>query len=767
MTRSAPLRKSHLTYRLINTALTTALATAGLHTSVLAQTPVPESGTIATPVPAKRHIDDATAPATFQAEQMTGRPDREIIMERDVEMSRGSTLVNADRATYHVVEDQIEADGNVRMKRYGDRYTGDELTLKMDAGRGFITNPTYHLEINRAEGYAKRIDFESQEQATVTEGTYSTCEGLDPAWYLKAATLDLDTGRDIGTAKNAVLYFKGVPILGAPSMTFPLSDARKSGVLPPTIGTTSTGGVEVLVPYYVNIAPNRDLTLYPKYISKRGLQLGADARYLGATYNGETRIEGLANDQQTKTNRYAITSTHNQSLTSALSFNWDINSASDDNYPSDFSHTITTSAQRLLLRNIGVNYASSFWTAAIRTSNYQVLQDPATPIIRPYDRLPQVTLNAGRQDVGGFDWSVDSEATRFYHPDLQRGDRLVVNPKISYPMIGQGYFFTPRVSLHATRYQLETQAINRVDSSGFPTGQPASFSQGGSLTRVLPTLSLDSGLIFERPTTFFGQSITQTLEPRLFYVRTPYKDQSLYPNFDSAEADLSFSQLFAENRFIGNDRVSDANQLTAAVSSRYIESSGAERLRMSVGQRFYFTAPQVALTPVTSPTRSDLLVSLSGQVSSTIGVDANVQYSESIGQVVRANYGTRWQPAPKKVLNLMYRRDVPNNLQQAEVSTQWPFAQRWYGVARVNYSLPDHKIAEGLAGLEYKADCWIVRVVGQRTPTATNQTASSLFFQLELSGLTRLGSNPIDALRSGIPGYQMIGQPVRSPSSGL
>ena len=765
MTRSAPPRKPYFPSRLLGTALTTALVTAGFHTCVLAQVPVPPSGPVAIPVPAKKRIDDAAAPATFQAEQMTGRPDREIIMDRDVEMSRGSTLVNADHATYHVVEDEVEANGNVRMKRYGNRYTGDELKLKMDAGQGFITNPTYHLEINRAEGYAKRIDFESQEQATVTEGTYSTCEGLDPDWYLKAATLDLDTSREIGTAKNTVLYFKGVPILGAPSMTFPLSDARKSGVLPPTIGTTSTGGVEVLVPYYVNIAPNRDLTLYPKYISKRGVQLGADARYLGATYNGETRIEGLASDQQTKTNRYAITSTHNQGLTSALSFNWNINSASDDNYPSDFSHTITTSAQRLLLRNIGANYAGSFWNLAIRTSNYQVLQDPAAPIIRPYDRLPQVTLSASRQDVGGFDWSVDSEATRFYHPDLQRGDRLVVNPKISYPVIGQGYFFTPRVSLHATRYHLETQAINSTDSSGFPTGQPASFSQGGDLTRVLPTLSLDGGLIFERPTTFFGQSITQTLEPRLFYVRTPYKDQSLYPNFDSAEADLSFSQLFAENRFIGNDRVSDANQLTAAVTSRYIESSGAERLRMSLGQRFYFTEPKVALTPLTSPSRSDLLVSLSGQVSATVGLDANVQYSESMGQVVRANYGTRWQPAPKKVLNLLYRRDVPNNLQQAEFSTQWPIAQRWYSVARVNYSLPDHRIAEGLAGLEYKADCWVVRVVGQRTPTATNQTASSLFFQLELNGLTRLGSNPIDALRTGIPGYQIINQPSTQPSS--
>ena len=703
-------------------------------------------------------VDNAAAPVNLEAEQMSGRPDREVIMERDVEITRGATKLQADRATYHVVEDEVEATGNVRLRRYGDSYTGEDLRLKLDSGAGYISKPSYRLEINRAQGDAQRIDFASQEQAVITEGTYSTCEGPNPDWYLKADTLRLDTGRDIGVARKAIVYFKGFPILGSPSISFPLSNARKSGLLPPTFGTSSKGGFEFLAPYYVNIAPNRDLTLYPKIITKRGLQLGADARYLGEGYAGETRVEGLANDRQTRTSRWAVASTHVQSITTALGFSWDINSASDNDYPSDFSHTITSSAQRLLLRNLSLNYAGSFWTAAVRSSNYQVLQDPAAPITRPYDRLPQFTFNAARQDVAGFDWTVDSEATRFHHPDFQNGDRLVLNPKISYPLIGQGYFVTPKMALHATRYNLEARNVTAANPAG-GAGSTIGFAQGGELNRFLPTFSLDSGLVFERNGRLFGQELTQTLEPRLFYVRTPYRDQSRLPNFDTAEADLSFAQLFAENRFIGNDRVSDANQLTAAVTSRYIETSGAERLRVAFGQRFYFTAPRVTLNTIANPSRSDLLASIAGQLTTTVGVDANLQYSESARQVIRANYGARWQPAPKKVLNLLYRRDVPNKLEQAEFSTQWPFAQRWYGVARVNYSLPDRRIAEGLAGLEYKADCWVFRVVGQRTPTATNQTASSLFFQLELNGLTRLGSNPIDALRSSIPGYQNINQP--------
>jgi len=756
---STAFPKPHSRMCIIRPLNARALARAATHGMVVAAGLAGMSAASAqAPVKAPR-VEDPNAPANLEAQQMSGRPDREIIMERDVEISRGATVLQADRATYNVVEDEVEASGNIRMKRFGDRYTGDDLRMKMDSGQGYISKPTYFLELNRAQGNAARIDFESQDDALVTEGTYSTCEGPNPDWYLKADTLDLDVSRDIGTARKTIVYFKGVPILGAPVMTFPLSSARKSGWLPPTIGTSSTGGFEVVTPYYFNIAPNRDLTLHPKLITKRGLQLGADARYIGQTYRGETRLEGLANDRQTGNTRYAYASTHSQSLTPALSYSWDLNGASDDNYPRDFSRTITTSAQRLLLRNLGMNYAGSFWNAAVRASKYQVLQDLAAPIARPYDRLPQLTFTAARQDIRGFDMSVDAEATRFYHPDLQRGERAVVNPRLSYPIVAPGYFFTPKISLHATRYRLTGQNIGIANPLGGPGSTIGSTEGNGNLARTLPTFSLDSGLIFERDSKLLGNAMTQTLEPRLFYVRTPYRDQSRFPNFDTAEADLSFAQLFAENRFVGNDRISDANQITAAITSRYLETSGAERLRVSLGQRFYLSAPRVTINPVVDPSRSDLLASISARLTQALAIDANLQYSESTGQVVRANYGTSWKPAPKKVLNLQYRRDAPNKLEQAEFSTQWPFAQRWYGVARVNYSLPDRKIAEGLAGLEYKADCWVARVVAQRTPTATNQSASSLFFQLELNGLARLGSNPIDALKTGIPGYQIVNQP--------
>ena len=703
-------------------------------------------------------VDEKDAPINIGAEQMTGRPDRQINLSRDIEVVRGDVTIKADKAEYRIIQDEVEATGHVWMKRLQDRYTGDKVMMNMDTGKGFVDNPTYLFGRNGGRGKADRIDFLSDDQALVTDGTYSTCEALDPDWYVKASTLDLDSGRDVGTMRSGVVYFKGVPILGAPLMSFPLSGERKSGVLPPTIGFTSTGGAEVTVPYYFNIAPNRDLTVYPRYIARRGLLLGLDGRYLGENYSGETQIEGIE-DRVTGTSRYSISTMHTQKLTPELVFSWNINKASDDDYPSDFSHSVTASSQRLLTRDVSLAYTGDYWNATARATKYQLLQDVNSPIQKPYDRVPQLTLNAYRQDVAGFDLNFAAEATRFENTytigstvgsQMVGGDRAYVTPSISYPIIGAGYFITPKASLDATTYRLNNVAV------GAPT----------EINRVVPTYSLDSGLTFERQENIFGRNMTQTMEPRLFYVRTPYRDQSQIPNFDSGLADFNFAQIFSENRFVGHDRISDSNQITTALTSRFIEENGLERLRVAVAQRFYMSDPKVTLdtTDGTLATlvgsKSDLLMSLGGQLSSKWSLDNTVQYSETLKQMVRANYGVRWQPAPKQVLNLAYRIDRTNGLlKQIDVSGQWPMSQRWYAVSRINYSIPDKTVAEGLLGMEYKADCWVLRVVGQRIPTSSSKASTSFFVQLELNGLSRIGSNPLDALSSSIPGYQNINKP--------
>lgn len=724
--------------------------------------------------------DEKNEPTTIQAEQMTGRPDREVHLDRDVDIVRGQTRINSDKATYYQEENVVEGEGNVRMLRFGDRFWGDKLRYNMDTGEGWLLKPRYKLIENNAQGKGDRADFESSERATVNQATYSTCEGDKPDWYLTAETLKLDQGADTGRALKSVLFFKETPIMGLPEISFPLSEGRKSGFLPPTFGTTSTGGIEVMVPYYFNLAPNRDLTLYPKLITKRGLQLGVDARYLERNYAGETKFEYLPNDSQTGTNRYAISTVHRQKLTPEWSFGWNLNHVSDNRYFSDFTNHfdgmanalsggagnagLMSSAQRLFPREAGMNYATANWSASARVTNYQLLQDPIEKMARPYQRLPQVTFKAWRQNASGLDWSADAEWTRFWLSEddiLQnsailgasgpargmfgdRGDRFILKPQVAYSFNQPGYFIKPKLSLHMTNYQLEN---------------PLDATRPGSLSRTLPTFSVDSGMTFERDTSLFGHKVTQTLEPRLFYVYTPYRDQSKLPNFDTAEPGFGFAQLFSENRFVGSDRISDANHLTAALISRYLEPSGAERLRMAIGQRFHFQKQRVNLETAETDSRSDLLLAASGRLSPSISIDAALQYSEDKHKANSGTLGIQWNPGYKQVLNASYRylRSAPGDylgLNQINVSGQWPLGNRWHAVGLASYSLPENKLIQGLLGVEYSADCWTMRIVGQRVYTAAQNTGSALFVQLELNGFSKIGTGAVDALRRTIPGYQ-------------
>jgi LPS-assembly protein len=703
-------------------------------------------------------VEDKNAVTTVRAEDMSGRPERDMRLLRDVEVVHDKMRVTSDAASFHQVEQELEAKGNVRIWRFGDYYTADELKLNLETGRGYMLQPTYQLELNNAQGRAQRINFLSEEEAQVVDGTYSTCQGPNPDWYLQARSLNLDQGRDVGTAGATIIYFKDVPILGSPALSFSLSGARRSGWLPPTPSYSSRGGAELLVPYYFNIAPNRDLTLYPRYIARRGLQVGAVARYIGETdagnfYEGRTLLEYLPNDKEANRDRWQLHTTHTQALAKDWTYGWNLRAASDDNYPNDFSKTVSSSAERQLLKELRTDYHGENWSLTARAQKYHVLQDPDSVldpslfVSRPYDRLPAINLHAARYDVGGFDWQLDSELTRFWHPDLIKGNRLVAVPQLSYPIIGPSFFVTPKVMLNASAYQLEAFGTD----------------PSRSLDRAVPTVSLDSGLIFERETKLGGKKLTQTLEPRLFYVYTPYRAQEDFPNFDTAPATFNYAQIFSENRFVGSDRIADANQVTAAVTSRFLESSGAERLRLTFGQRFYFADQRVQIdksVPVNS-TRSDMLLGATGRISNSWGIDSLVQYNPSTSKVTSSNMTVQYQPGTYKTVNAGYRY-VRDSFKNADLSAQWPISDKWFGVGRVSYSLREHKMLESVVGLEYNCDCWVFRMGAQRFVTTAKKTSTQFFFQLELNGLSKIGlGNPLEVLKNSIPGYRRVNEGAR------
>ena len=704
--------------------------------------------------------DDKQGPTVLEAGELTGRPDREMKLRDKVELKRGDTTVKADDAQFDIVDDRVDAQGDVSVEREGSLFEGKSLSLKLDTGEGYMDSPIYRLLTSNARGSAERIDFESSEVAVITNGFYTTCQGPDPDWYLKTGKLTLDEGSGIGEARNAVLVFKGMPLAGTPYISFPLAEDRVSGFLAPTMATSSRSGLQVTTPYYWNIAPNRDVTLYPHYMAKRGLLLGATARYLEREAAGEARVEFINDTSYGQSTRYALSYRHNQQLDSGIKLAVNYNKTSDNDYARDFPFSYVFDQpgfnRRLMPQSVALTYGAENWDAKVQLSEFQVLQDPrlaVRPI--PYSRLPQITLNNFYYGDNGLDLTMATQLTQFTHPTAPGGTRLVINPRATYNELqGPGYFIRPSVSLHGTVYSLEQGA------------DPAQNAP----TRLLPTVSLDSGLIFERASGFFGREAVQTLEPRAFYTYTPYRAQnsSLYPNFDTTEADISFAQVFRENRFVGNDRIGDANQLTLAMTSRYLESNGSERLRIAVAQRFNFTEQRVGLgtvEQVTSQNRSDLLLLASGRVTNELRIDANFQYDPERSEINRVNVGAFWQPAPMKVLNAQYRRDSRNlpsdifpntNFELIDMSAQWPIADRWYGVGRINYLIGENRVGQALAGIEHQADCWIFRAVGQRVPTAAGVINTMIFVQLELSGLSSLGMNPMTALRRNVPGYQPL-----------
>ncbi|MBI2312833.1 MAG: LPS assembly protein LptD [Betaproteobacteria bacterium] len=688
---------------------------------------------------------DDPLPTFISAERLQGVPDEQVEAIGEAELRKRGQRVSADWMMYFPDSDEVYAEGRVKLEQRGDLVEGPALRLNFDTERGHMEKPTFRLVESGSHGSGERLLFEGEQKYRMQHASYTTCPAGEEDWYLNVGDLEVDKNRQVGTARNAAVWFRGVPVLYTPWMDFSLSRERKSGLLAPVFGSTAEGGAEVTLPVYWNIAPNRDATIAPRFMTKRGLMLNNEFRYLDPLYNGQINLDVLPDDRVTGTNRYALTLSHGQNLTRGFSGSIQIQKASDDAYFRDLSSSISVTSQTYLQRTGTLSYSGSWWGgspwyASLMVQRWQTLQDPQAPLSPPYFRTPQLTLGTTKLGVRGADLNLYGTFVDFSHPTLPQGKRTVLYPSVSYPLRTAFGYVTPKLGVHYTRYSLDPATTTLQDAS-----------------RSLPIFSVDSGVVFERELKYFGERFLQTLEPRIFYVYIPFRDQTRLPNFDTGEADFNFAQFFTENRFSGEDRVNDANQVTLAVTSRLLEpDTGNERLRIALGQRLNLTSQEVFLVaPTARRTRSDFLAAISGRVTPAWTLDAGLQYNPVDQVNEKLSVNARYQPESLKVANLGYRF-TRNSLEQVDASAQWPLGRRWHGVARLNYSLPDSKVLEGLAGLEYNAGCWALRLVTQRFVTATQETATAFFVQLELNGLTNIGANPLELLRQSIPGYSKI-----------
>ncbi len=761
-------------------------------TSVTAQG-VPQE--VGIPLKNSSLLEEQISPATRSAlptfvygERIFGRPDLETVVEGNAMLRRGDMVIKADRLEYYQPDDLAKARGQVHINRTGNVYEGPLLELKLDAFEGFFNQPRYYFLKNDSHGEADRVDFIDDQRAVIHNATLTTCRRLPgpswmPDWILRAHTIRMDNEEDVGTAEGALLSFKGIPLLPVPYLTFPLSDKRKSGFMPPTVGLDNVNGGEVAVPYYWNIAPNRDATFTPTLMSKRGVNLGTEFRYLEPDYVGQLHLDFMPVDQLRDSNRWGLAYAHQATLKNSLTnrftdgsmaLNLNLNRVSDDNYWRDFTRTSSSLTQRLLANDASLSWSNGYFSNSVRTLKWQTLQDAAAPIAQPYDILPQLTTRYDRSNINGVDYSVVADFSRFQADSLlsaqpnANGQRAYSLLQVSRPWLAPAGFITPKIQLHATNYQLDAPLSNGATTA----------------SRVVPTFSLDSGLVFERETSYFGRGFRQTLEPRAFYVNTPYRDQSLLPNYDSGASDFNFATIYTENAFVGNDRISDSNLLTLGVTTRLLDpDTGAEAARFGIAQRLRFTDQNVTLpggTPVTDRI-SDVLLGAAVNWDPKWAFDATVQFNPTTEQSVRSTLGARYNPGNYRVVTAAYRYQRDSS-EQLDIGWQWPVNDlwgdrgqelgagrgqgegRWYSVGRLNYSMNEGRLVDAVVGFEYDAGCWLGRVVLEQLQISTATANQRIMFQLEFVGFTRLGTNPLKTLKDNIPSYQYLREQTSAPS---
>lgn len=705
-------------------------------------------------------------PAFVIADRIEGVAGVQVEAVGNAELHRGATSLFADRIRYVSEFDEAEATGNVRLRMDGDEIAGPRLRLRVGDNAGVMNEPRYTLVPRAggvtgraaaptgARGTAQAARFDGRDNVRITDGTFTTCKPGQDDWQISAEQLDLDLGREVGVARGARLTFLGMKTPALPEVGFSLNNRRKSGFLPPSVGISNARGWEVLAPYYLNLAPNYDATVAPRYMERRGLQLISQFRYLLPSSRGEARVEVLPEDKATGEARWGV-ALRDTSIFGASGWSSSVNytRVSDDQYFRDLSGRLAVATQVFLPQEGSVTYGGRWWSSTLRLQRFQTLQDPANLVTTPYARLPQLTLTALRPTRLGLDLGASAEAVAFDHPSLVQGRRTTAYPYIAWPFVKPYGFFTPKIGVHATHYSL-TDA-----GPGTPTSQ----------SRVLPIASVDSGLFFERDARWFGTEFLQTLEPRAYYLRVPFREQTDIPLFDTAIADLSYGQLFSENFYVGGDRISDANQLTIAATSRLLRpATGQEAVRAFVGQRYYFEEQRVGLTATTPLRTADtapIIAGLGGQIAPDWRADAAVQYSWSGAELERFNFGVRYSPRFANVVTAAYRyareTAAQPEIRQIDVAAQWPLWRGLYGLARLNYDVAGSQVVESLAGIEYNADCWIVRAVLQSFVSATEKRTYQFFVQLELNGLARIGIDPLEALQRNIPGYTPTNAPAQ------
>jgi len=699
--------------------------------------------------------------------------DRRMKATGNAILKKGNTTIKAEVIEYDEVSEKIITTGNTNIDLESMSLRGSKLSLKLSDETGQMDDASFIFKnadkpeksvIKRGvvvtkrsydfRGDAKAIFFEGENKKRLQSSRITTCEADSDDWYIKSSNMEVNTKTDRVNASNAILEFKGLPVLYTPSIDFSLNKNRKSGFLSSTFGTTSQSGFEFRVPYYFNISPNMDATLTARYLGKRGPLADGEFRYLSENYSGFNQLQYMNNDQSSgQDNRYYVKLDHQHKFNNGWSASYNYQKVSDDTYFSDLATMIQVTSVVNLPQRANINYAGETWKFNALTEKYQTLTNASNS---PYQRLPQLNLS-GRKDFDSYildfksQWAYFDRDEKFTYGlnEKPTGSRLSITPGISVPFTRTYGYIKPKLSANVRSYNLNNSSI-------------------GNKEIFTPIVSVDSGMYFDRTVNLLNQNFTNTLEPRLFYVYIPYKDQSALPNFDTGLADLNMQTLFSENQYNGQDRINDANQLTASITSKFIDKNGKERLSGILAQRYYFEDRKIFGTELNAKkAKSDIFMGATARLANAFNLDAMFQYDPDSSKLLRSTLTSRYNPEPGKILNLSYRMienvsDINQDLKVFNAAGQWPLGNRFYSIARYNYDLKTSQTIEVLGGVEYDGGCWVARTIFDRISLPTNPEPNYTFFmQLELNGLGTIGSDARklnNFLYRNVPGVRTVNQ---------
>jgi LPS-assembly protein len=665
--------------------------------------------------------------------------DGNAVMNGRVRVRHDARSITSDSVTYDNQTGRVAVKGGVDFEDPKLRVRSDTGRYDIDGAANF-DQANFQLMDRLGRGFAKDIDVLPDGKLTLTQVRYTSCPIGNEDWMLVASSIKLDTKIQEGVAHHVTMRFKDVPIFYTPYISFPLGDERKSGLLFPSFGHSGSNGFDLEVPYYFNLAPNYDLTLTPGLLTSRGVELAEQFRYLSSSSHGQIDGTFLPNDSQTRSDRSYFRFTDITDFKRGMRFDTDIANVSDSQYFEDFAVGSDATSVTFLERRADLLYYDDAWRVRGELQNFQTIDvlnvvtacPPGTTTStfsaascdeRPYSRVPRIQANA-LWPVGDthFDLALDSEIVNFLREIGPTGVRFNVAPELRWSARGPGYFFEPAVGYDFTQYDLKNADAGGPNSPSTPT-------------RALPYARLDTGLVFERDAGSHGQR-TQTLEPRLVYSYVPYRNQNELPIFDTGLPDLNLTELFRTNRYVGEDRIGDANQVALALTTRLFDTvSGAQYLSATIGQIRYFSIPRVGLpadafaestgqTVVTIPgvnplalpgqgivnSRGQIIMALPGQY--VAGLPAQTFATIGTGQAVEAfpasdlvadvsvtaykNFGfnfdylwnpytsetdksevsVQYRPDPTRVVNLGYRFQQ-NILNQNVILKQWDGSFAW------------------------------------------------------------------------------------------